>query len=65
MSKTLKQITEEFQRAKLTELLSQCTPEQQGRFHSLVFPNGVPADQLPQAYALVERTIRRNEEGQP
>lgn len=57
---TLNEMTEEFQRQQLAEILSQCTPEQQKFFNERAFPNGVSANQLAYAYALCERTIKHN-----
>jgi hypothetical protein len=59
---TLQIMTEKFQRDKLTEILNQCSPEQQELFHR-IFPNGPRSEQLYTAYDLCERTIEKNLRG--
>ena len=59
----LQNMTEQFKRDSLADILAQCTPEQQEFFNTKVFPNGVPLDSLNSAYALCERTIRKNVAG--
>lgn len=59
MKTDLQTKTEEFQRSELDALLVQCTADQQALFRK-IYPNGIPADKLEAAYALCERTVKRN-----
>lgn len=52
--------TEELQRALIAEKLAQCTAEQQSFFHRL-YPEGIPAASLENAFNLCERTIKKNQ----
>jgi hypothetical protein len=58
----LRELTEKFQRDALTQLLQQCTSDQQ-EFFARIYPKGVPPDKIEAAYGLVERTIRKNHAG--
>ena len=53
-------ITEEFQRAKLAELLSKVTPENR-TFFARLYPTGVGKDRLTWAITQVNNTIVQNE----
>ena len=44
---------------KLAEVLNQCTSSQQALF-ARIYPNGVPANKLVDAYDLCERTLKKN-----
>lgn len=59
MEQDLKTKTEAFQRAELEKLLAQCTDEQRALF-SRIYPRGVPAKSLEQAYSLCLRTVSKN-----
>lgn len=59
MKSDLRTKTEAFQRAELETLLAQCTDEQKALFNK-VYPDGVPAKSLEQAYNLCLRTVSKN-----
>ena len=57
---TTKQETEAFQRNRMQEDLAKCTDEQRELFN-MIWPNGVPLNELDDAWQLVKRTLVVNE----
>lgn len=54
-----RQVTEEFQRKVLAEILEQCT-EKQRDVHRRMYPNGVAAEDLPWAITQARNTVLKN-----
>lgn len=62
MVETNEAILDRHLRPVLRDLVSRCTEPQQGKFEK-IFGNvdTVPAEKIPSAIALCERTIKKNE----
>lgn len=58
MSK-LQEMKDRLEDDMLTDLLSQCTPEQQA-FFTRMYPGGPRREQIPNAISQCERTIAKN-----
>jgi len=54
-------VTEQFQRERLAELLAQCTDEQR-RIFNLMYPNGVGRERLPWALTQCNNSVQKNRE---
>jgi hypothetical protein len=62
MSETAADIQERALRNAVADALTECTEKQRAFFHR-IYGERIPASKLPDAWDLVQRTIRKNEAG--
>jgi len=56
MSRRFNELTEQYQRMIVKDILTACTPEQQA-LAAKIHPDGIPASALRSMYSLAERTL--------